>query len=151
MTDTNAEGGSQPSGPRFSVLGQYIKDLSFENPNAPRSLANLDQQPHLDLKVNVKVQHMTGEGYEVTLMVRAEAKHGEEVTFLLELDYAGMFQLAGVAAEQAQPILASEGARYLFPFARSLVTDITRDSGLPPLVLQPMDFTRMAQQAPEQG
>lgn len=126
------------------VLAQYVKDLSFENPNAPQSLMAGQPQPQVSVGVDVKAE-ATGENnlFEVTLEIRAEAKQGDNVAFICELAYGGVFQLNGVPEEHVAPVVMIEGPRLLFPFARAIVADATREGGYPPLMLAPFDFVDM--------
>ncbi|HEY0835407.1 MAG TPA: protein-export chaperone SecB [Azospirillum sp.] len=122
------------------VLAQYVKDLSFENPNAPQSLLPGQPQPQVNIGVDVQARLAADEVYEVALHLRCEAKQGETVAFLVELAYAGLFQLPGLAEEHHRPVLMIEGARMLFPFARAIVAEATREGGYPPLMINPIDF-----------
>ena len=151
MTDTPASGpnGGQdaPQSAEFAINGQYIKDLSFESPNAPGILSELQhQQP--DVKVNVDVQAAKLDGaehmYEVVLDMNAELKLGEKVGFIIELKYAGVFTV-NVPQEHLGAMLLIECPRQLFPFARNILSDTTRDGGFVPLMLQPIDFAAMYQ------
>ena len=128
-----------PASP-ITVLAQYIKDFSFENPNAPQSLMAGQPQPQVSVGVDVQAQGVGDNMFEVSLEVRAEAKQGENVAFLVELKYSGVFQLNGVPEEHVAPVVMIEGPRLLFPFARAIVADATRDGGYPPLMLAPFDF-----------
>jgi preprotein translocase subunit SecB len=125
------------------VLAQYIKDLSFENPNAPQSLMAGQPQPQVSVGVDVQAQAAGENIYEVSLEVRCEAKQEDAVAFIVELTYSGVFQLNGVPEEHVAPVVMIEGPRLLFPFARAIVADATRDGGYPPLMLAPFDFVDM--------
>lgn len=122
------------------VLAQYVKDLSFENPNAPQTLLPGQPQPQVNIGVDVQVRPAADDIYEVSLQLRAEAKQGETVAFLVELSYGGLFQIVGLPEEHLRPVLMIEGPRLLFPFARAIVADATREGGYPPLMLNPIDF-----------
>lgn len=134
-----AQAAQAPASP-ITVLAQYIKDFSFENPNAPQSLMAGQPQPQVSVGVDVQAQGVGDNMFEVSLEVRAEAKQGENVAFLVELTYAGVFQLNSVPEEHVAPVVMIEGPRLLFPFARAIVADATRDGGYPPLMLAPFDF-----------
>lgn len=138
-------------GPQIQVLAQYVKDLSFENPAAPMSLQG--QKPALEVGVDVQGRGLGTDQYEVVLRVRADAKTGSQTTFVCELTYAGVFMLKGIPQENIQPLLLIECPRLLFPFARRLVADTTRDGGFPPLLLDPIDFAALyrMQMARQQG
>lgn len=157
MSDQQANGAdqNQASSLPMHVLTQYVKDLSFENPNAPHSLLPNQPQPQVNIGVDVQVQPMGDDVYEVALGLRCEAKQGEATAFLVELSYAGLIQLMNIPQEHHRPILMIEGARLLFPFARSIVSTATREGGYPPLLINPIDFAdlyqrQMAAQAEEQ-
>ncbi len=132
--------------PPIVVNAQYIKDFSFENPNAPQSLIPGTKAPDVDVNLNVEARKIQDKTFEVLLAVRAEAKTGEAVNFIVELSYAGIFTLNEIPEEHVQPILMIEGPRLLFPFARELVANITRSGGFPPLLINPIDFAAMYQQ-----
>lgn len=140
MSEQPTEGQDGPGALPLQVLAQYVKDFSFENPNAPQSLMANQPQPQVTINVDVQAR-LAAEGiYEVLLELRCEAKHADKVAFLAELSYAGLFQLPGVPEEHHAPLLLIEGARLLFPFARAIVADATRDGGYPPLMINPVDF-----------
>ncbi|MBL9096759.1 MAG: protein-export chaperone SecB [Alphaproteobacteria bacterium] len=146
MSDTPANGnGSTPdnqaaAGPaaQIQVLAQYVKDLSFENPGAPMSLQG--QKPALEVGVDVQARGLGVDQYEVSIRVRADAKAANQTVFVCEVTYAGVFMLKNIGQENVQPILLIECPRQLFPFARRVVADTTRDGGFPPLMLDPIDF-----------
>lgn len=153
MADTGNNGGQgQPATPQaqqqpgLHVLGQYIKDLSFENPGAPRSLRASDKPPNLDVNVNVNARPQSQTDFEVELKLDARAARGDETLFIVEVTYAGLFQLRNVPAEHVQPLVLIECPRLLFPFARQIVADATRQGGFPPLMIDPVDFTALYRQ-----
>lgn len=135
-----AEQSSQASSLPMHVLAQYVKDLSFENPNAPQSLLPNQPQPQVNIGVDVQAQLVGEDVYEVTLQLRCEARQGETVAFIVELSYGGLFQLPGLPQEHHRPVLMIEGPRMLFPFARAIVSSATREGGYPPLLVNPIDF-----------
>ncbi len=140
MVDQNSNGATEPAAaPRFSVLAQYIKDFSFENPNAPRSLAP-QQGPNIGLQVNVNARQIAPSDYEVSLMLEGGAGEGAAALFKFELNYAGVFRVENIPAEQIQPLVMIEGPRLLFPFARQIVADAVRGGGYPALYVDPIDF-----------
>lgn len=145
MSDQNNGAGetAQAAASPITVLAQYVKDFSFENPNAPQSLMAGQPQPQVSIAVDVQAQGAGENIYEVGLEIRAEAKQGENVAFIVELTYAGVFQLNSVPDEHVAPVVMIEGPRLLFPFARAIVADATRDGGYPPLMLAPFDFVDM--------
>jgi preprotein translocase subunit SecB len=135
-----AEQPQQAAAPSLQVATQYVKDLSFENPNAPRSLAQ-QGQPQVTVNVDVKTNVLAETTYEVVLNIKAEAKAGDATSFLCELSYAGVIVLKNVSKEQTAPLLLIEAPRLLFPFARAVIAEATRNGGFPPLLVQPIDFT----------
>jgi preprotein translocase subunit SecB len=145
MADENAVADATTQGPHLRVLTQYIKDLSFENPNSPRFLGSLDTSPAIEVQINVNVQRMSETDYEVVLAIRAEAKVKEESMFLVELQYAGLFRLTNIPTDNVEVILLVECPRQIFPFARRIVSDATRDGGFPPLMIDPIDFVTLYQ------
>ena len=146
---TEANGFDEQPLPQVSILVQYAKDLSFENPNAPMSLQS-GGQPKIEVNVAVNAKR-AGEGvFEAELKITAKATAEDETTsFVVELVYAGLFGLSNVPEEALEPFLIIEAPRILFPFARRIIADATRDGGFPPLMLDPIDFGSlyMAQQA----
>jgi preprotein translocase subunit SecB len=146
MADT-IEGGNAANGeqPQINVLGQYIKDLSFENPSAPRSLRNMGK-PGIEISFNVQAQPIGEEIFEVVLSLEATAKTEEETIYTLELVYGGGFRLHNLPKEAIQPVLFIECPALLFPFVRRLVADLTREGGYPPLLIDPIDFASLFRQ-----
>lgn len=146
MTDT-ASGGSAPGAnnageveqPGIRILAQYIRDLSFESPHAPESLRGATQ-PQIDLGVELNAQGRDDGLYEVELKLTARAAREAETVFHIELVYAGLFQVVGVAAADLEPILMIECPRFLFPFARRMIADLSAEGGFPPFMLEPIDF-----------
>ena len=139
MADQN--GGAAPDvAPRLSVLVQYTKDFSFENPNAPRSFAPQQQAPNISIQVNVNARQLGPTDYEATLVLEGGAGEGPNTLFKFELNYAGVFRVENVPAEQVQRVVMVEGPRLLFPFARQIIADAVRSGGYPPLYVDPIDF-----------
>jgi preprotein translocase subunit SecB len=125
----------------MQVIGQYVKDLSFENPGAPM---NLTERPQIDLGVDLQAKRLDPERYEVELKLRVSAKGGEKTVFLLELAYAGLLQITGTAPDEIiQQIMLVDAPMMLFPFARRIVADVIRDGGMPPLMIEPIDFVAL--------
>jgi preprotein translocase subunit SecB len=131
--------------PQMKVLGQYLKDLSFENPNAPQSLNTQTGQPEINISVNVNARTLTATDYEVELHLEAKASHEQKVVFAADLLYAGVFRLENIPQEALHPVVLIECPRMLFPFARQVLADATRNGGFPPLMLDPIDFAGMYQ------
>ncbi len=135
-----AAAGGQVAQMPLVVNAQYIKDMSFELPNAPQILRRLNEQPQVQVNVNAQAQQLGGDVYEVTLTLNAEAKLGQDALFIVELVYAGIFTVQGVPQDILRPLLLIECPRLLFPFARSIIAGLTREGGLPPMLIQPIDF-----------
>ena len=131
-----------PSLPNLQVVGQYIKDLSFENPGAP---AGLTQRPQIEFGIDVQAKRGDEMHFEVELKLRVHAKSEDRQLFLLELAYAGLFRLMNIPEEAMQPILLIQAPHMLFPFARRIVADVVRDGGMPPLMIEPIDFVALYQ------
>lgn len=148
MADQTVPGdaAAEAAGPQFRVLTQYIKDISFENPNVPRSLGPLEQQPTIGVRVDVNVQRFSDTDFEITLAIGVDAKSKDEVMFLVELEYSGLFRLTNIPADSLEPLLLIECPRQIFPFARRIIADVTRDGGFPPLLIDPIDFASLYQQ-----
>ncbi len=141
MSDQSGNGGEAPqTAPRFTVLAQYTKDLSFENPNAPRSLGPQQTSPNLSVQINVNARQVAPTDYEVSLMLEGGAGQGADTLFKFELNYAGVFRIENFPADQVQPIVMIEGPRLLFPFARQIIADAVRGGSFPPLFIDPIDF-----------
>ncbi len=136
-----ADNGSDEQ-PQLAILAQYVKDLSFENPNAPQIFQST-AQPQLDVNVSVGVTRPGEDVYEVALKINVTAKAEGTTSFAIELLYNGLFGLRNVPEEALQPFLLVEAPRILFPFARRVVSDVTRDGGFPPLLLEPIDFASL--------
>jgi preprotein translocase subunit SecB len=161
MTMTGNGGpGPGPAGlqaqPQLNVLGQYIKDFSFENPNAPRSLTPSQTQPAIQIQINVGVQQLAESDYEISLKLDGKADSAGTVLFAFDLTFAGVFRLQNIPKESLQPVVMIECPRLLFPFAREIVATAVRNGGFPPLLLDPVDFValyqqRMAQMQPGQA
>jgi preprotein translocase subunit SecB len=142
MTDVDAGAISPPQGegPGIRVLAQFARDLSFENPLAPESLRAGAGQPQIDLGVEMNARGRDDGLYEVDLKLSARAEREGAVVFHVELLYGGLFELANVADADLEPVLLIECPRFLFPFARRLIADVTSEGGFPPFLLDPIDF-----------
>lgn len=137
---------AQNNQPQINVLGQYIKDLSFENPNAPDVLRGQIKNPNLKINFNVIVKTMQEELFEVALSVEGEAQSDEGFLYNVELVYAGAFKLKNLPKDALQPFLYIECPALLFPFVRRILADMTREGGFPPLLLDPIDFAGLYRQ-----
>ena len=131
---------AEPALQQLIINAQYIKDLSFENPRAPASLRQQATQPAVEINVDVKAQSMGPENYEVVLTIKASAKVQDEALFLVELSYGAMITVRNVPQEMLTPVVLVETPRLMFPFARNIVAETTRDGGFPPLMINPIDF-----------
>ncbi len=131
--------------PQLNVLAQYIKDLSFENPNAPHSLQG-QQQPAINIQINVNAVPLSETDVEVSLKVEGQADVTGSVLFAFELVYAGIFRVQNVPQENMAPLLMIECPRLLFPFAREIISNAVRNGGFPPLLLDPVDFVALFRQ-----
>jgi preprotein translocase subunit SecB len=148
MSITN--GGPAPSAApgsvaEFGVLAQYIKDFSFENPNAPRSLAPSQQQPEISVQVNVSPKPISSTDFEVELHIDGKAQAGGMVLFSFDLVFAGVFRLQNIPQENISPLVMIEAPRLLFPYAREIISSSVSSGGFPPLLLNPVDFVALYQ------
>jgi len=154
MTDTSSVPPNPQQAPAapLTLHGQYIKDMSFENPRAPQSLIE-QKQPQLTLNVSVASRQFDPKTYEVSITIEASAQTAEkEALFMLELVYAGTVSLGEVPQDAVGPLLFIETPRLLFPFARAVVANATREAGFPPLNIAPVDFVALyRQQLANQG
>lgn len=131
--------GPGPGAPTFSVMAQYLKDLSFESPRAPE-IFKTSYSPQMDVNVDVNARGFAPDQYEVELTVTAKAVHNNEPIFIVEASYAGAFEIKNMPREQLEGIMLVECPRLLFPFLRQVVSDATRNGNFPPLLLEPIDF-----------
>ena len=145
----NGAGEQQPgvfdTAPQVGVVAQYLKDFSFENPNAP-AVFQWQSQPQMDVQFNIGSTVVGQDLHEVVLKIDITAKAEEGTAFQLELLYAGLFALRNIPEEQLQPLLLAEAPRILFPFARKIIADATVEGGFPPLRLDPIDFAGLYMQ-----
>jgi preprotein translocase subunit SecB len=146
---TNATNGGEaaaapPEGPSLSVITQYIKDFSFENPNAPNSLLQ-QQQPQIGIQINVNPRQMSATDFEVELKLEGKAELIGSILFAFDLNYAGVFRLVNIPQENLGPLLMIECPRLLFPFAREIISNAIASGGFPPLMLHPIDFVGLYQ------
>lgn len=139
-------GGNAPQQPQFRVLAQYVKDLSFENPNAPSSLIQRPGKPDIQVRVDIASRRLSGDQFETELRFSIEAKQDGEIQFIIDLLFGGLFLVQGVPAENLEPVLVIECPRLLFPYARRVISDATRDGGFMPLNIEPIDFVSIYRQ-----
>ena len=144
----NGAGGADAAPPAINILTQYIRDLSFESPNAPDILRNQRKGPSINIGVNVGANPVQGSenDYDVRLTLSAKAGEGADMLFNVELEYGGVFKLQNFPQEHLLPVLFIECPRLLFPFARQVMADVTRNGGFPPLMIDPIDFAQLFQQ-----
>lgn len=139
-------GQAQDSQPQAGMLTQYVKDISFENPNAPQIFQKLpNAKPDIKIGINVAGRQVAQDTFEVELKLEANSTADGEAVYVVELVYAGLFQLRNLPEDAMQPFLLVEAPRLLFPFARRIVSDAVRDGGYPPLTLEPIDFAALYQ------
>jgi len=146
MSMTNGGPEAQVAMPQIGVLAQYVKDFSFENPNAPRSMAPSTQQPSINIQVNVDAAQMSDSDFEVTLKIEGKAESQGMLIFAVDLIFAGVFRIQNVPADSMQPVVLIECPRLLFPFAREIIATATRNGGFAPLLLNPIDFVALYRQ-----
>ena len=153
-TNNGNGAGQQGEEPQVSVLAQYIKDLSVENPSAPQ-VFQWQVQPNVDVQFNINVEKLADDVHEIVLKMEVSARSENGVHFVVDLSYACLFGLRGVPDEALPPFLLIEAPRLLFPFARQIVAEAVTNLGFPPLLLDPIDFASayiaQAQAAQEQG
>ncbi|MFC3226064.1 protein-export chaperone SecB [Marinibaculum pumilum] len=147
MSNAAAQDPSAPEAPSISVSGQYVKDFSFENPNAPESLASDAPQPQIEVNVDVQARGFRNNMYEVVLRIHGHCRQAENTAFVVELDYAGLFVLRNFEQGHLEQACLIECPRLLFPFARTIIANTTRDGGFPPLLLDPIDFNQLYQRS----
>ena len=144
MADQSSNGAGAM--PQMHVIAQYTRDLSFENPNAPRSLGPQDASPSIGIEINVNANQVSETEFDVTLTLEGKAGEGPGLLFNFELAYGGLFRIQNIPPEQMHPFVMIECPRMLFPFARQIVADAVRNGGFPPLYIDPIDFVALYQQ-----
>ena len=157
MTTTNGGQGQAPAQdmqPQLSVVAQYIKDFSFENPNAPRSMAGGQEPPQISIQINVNAAPLSDSDIEVVLQLNGKAETGGSLMFSFDLEFGGVFRIRNVPQESLNAVVLIECPRLLFPFAREIIATAVRNGGFPPLLLDPVDFVglyrqRMEKMAPQ--
>ena len=149
MSTTNGGPAEDPAlgpQPQLNVVAQYIKDFSFENPNAPRSLAPSGQQPQIGIQIKVDATPMSDTDVEVALKLEGKAEAAGSLMFAFDLTYAGVFRILNVPEDSMNALVLIECPRLLFPFAREIVATTVRNGGFPPLLLDPVDFVGLYRQ-----
>lgn len=144
--ETSAGPQQPPANPSLNVLAQFVKDFSFENPNAPQALMKPPQQPTISVQINVNTKPMSDTDFEVELKLEGKAEVTGSTLFGFDLLYAGVFRLQNIPQENVPPLLMIECPRLLFPFAREIVANAVINGGFPPLLLDPIDFVALFQQ-----
>lgn len=134
-----------PDKPALFLRAQYIKDLSFENPRAPASIFSLREPPQMDVSVNLGAQRLDEKVFELSIHIATRAVSEKTTIFLCDVVYAGVIEVQNIPEEALESTLFIQGAQLLYPFARRVIADLTRDGGFPPLQLDPMDFAGMYQ------
>lgn len=142
MSTTNG-GPPEDQLPQLNVVGQYIKDFSFENPNAPQSLNSGQEPPQIGIQINVNATPMSDSDIEVVLQLQGKAESSGTLLFRFELDFGGVFRVRNVPQESLNAIVLIECPRLLFPFAREIIATAVRNGGFPPLLLDPVDFVSL--------
>ena len=149
MTTPNGGQAQQPTPemqPQLNVVAQYIKDFSFENPNAPKSLAGTQEPPQISIQINVNAKPLSDTDIEVVLQLNGKAETGANLMFSFELEFGGVFRILNVPQESLNAIVLIECPRLLFPFAREIIATTVRNGGFPPLLLDPVDFVALYRQ-----
>ena len=142
-------GNGLDDGPAIGLISQYVKDLSFENPNAP-AVYQWQDQPQIDVQFNIGADRVGDEVLEIALKIEVKAIAPEGTAFAVELLYAALFGMRNVPEDQVQPFMLAEAPRLIFPFARRVLADAIRDGGFPPLLLEPIDFHGLFMQQVQQ-
>lgn len=143
MAENIADGQpSSPPAPRFMMRAQYVKDLSFESPNAPASLISIKDAPRVEMNLDLSAERVQDNLYELAMTVNVRAT-AEKPVFIADLTHAGLFVVENVPENLVEQLLLVDCAFLLFPFARRILADATRDGGFPPLLLEPVDFYRL--------
>ena len=148
MTTTNGgqpKAAEQDQQPQLNVVAQYVKDFSFENPNAPKSLTGGQEQPQINIQINVNAAPVADD-IEVVLNLNGKAETKAGVMFSFELAFGGIFRIRNVPQESMNAVVLIECPRLLFPFAREIIATTVRNGGFPPLLLDPVDFVALYRQ-----
>ena len=132
--------------PPLTVNAQYLKDVTFENPNPVQAFQDSESNPEINVSIDIRVDKMGEKVYEVSLHVSAQATNGDKKLFIVEVDYAGVFTLGDLPVDAEHPVLMIECPRILFPYTRQIIANLTREGGFPALSLNPIDFVEMYRQ-----
>lgn len=148
-TNENAGGGGndgQSSEPSIQVIGQYLKDLSFESPKAPVSLKSPGENPNLHIDINVNITKLGENEYESAIQLKSHASNDDGTIYMLEVVYAGAFQIKNLPEDALEPVLLINCPTILYPFLRRIISEMTQEGGFPPLLLDPIDFATLYKQ-----
>lgn len=145
-----AQNGDTPA-VQAQVVAQFIKDLSFENPNVEKLLSGPGENPNMKLEVNVNARRMNEDLYESAIDFTAHATNQTGTIYQLEVVYAGIFQIKNIPGEALEPFLLINCPALLFPYLRRLASDLTREGGFPPLLLDPIDFASLYMRRKQEG
>jgi preprotein translocase subunit SecB len=140
----------RPSGPPLTVTAQYLKDFSFESPHMPELLALAGKVPQGLIKVDVDAKKLE-DAYEVVLSLRVEARHEDQIAYIAELKYGGLFTIGKLARRMVEPMLLIEAPRLLFPFAREIIANLIQQAGFRAMLIQPIDFALHYRERRERG
>ncbi|MEJ7933077.1 protein-export chaperone SecB [Sphingobium sp. AN558] len=149
IQSTILQGNGADTSPQIALISQYVKDLSFENPNAP-AVYQWQDQPQIDVQFNIGAEKVADDVVEIVLKIEVKATAPEGTAFAVELLYAALFGMRNVPDDQMQPFMLAEAPRLIFPFARRVLADAIRDGGFPPLLLDPIDFGALYLQQAQQ-
>lgn len=138
--------GASEAGASIQVVGQYLKDVSFESPKAPTSLKSPGNNPNLQVDIHVHVNKLDDNAYESAIQIKAHASNDEGTIYLIEAVYAGAFEINNIPKDALEPILLINCPTILYPFLRRIISDLTQEGGFPPLLLDPIDFSKLYQQ-----
>ncbi|MGD9741955.1 MAG: protein-export chaperone SecB [Dongiaceae bacterium] len=139
------------AGPPLAIVAQYLKDLSFESPRMPELLQSAGKVPQGLIKVDVNAKHLGERNFEVVLSLRVEARHEDQMAYIAELQYAGVFTVGDLAARVVEPLLLIEAPRLLFPFAREIIANAIQQAGFRAMLIHPIDFGLHFREQRERG
>jgi len=153
MTDQKPEEAAATEAPVFRLQKLYVKDLSFENPNAPECFAiQTGSQPKVEINLTLANKKLSDDDYEVLIKITAKVTHGEEakVMFIIELEHGGIFSIKNIPAEHINAVLAVDCPTMMFPYTRQIVSQTTVDGGFVPFLMEPVNFLALYQNAQRQ-
>jgi len=146
MADETASAGANAPAPTYSLIGQYIRDLSFENPGAPATILGGATQPQFNIGINVGVKKQTEDVYAVEITINAKAERDKALLFNIELIYGGVYRIKNFTEAQLPPLLMIECPQMIFPFARQVLAATVQSGGFPPVMMEPVDFRQIYMQ-----